>query len=46
VHRRKTRVETPSVEGELEKRAFWVLVYLDRFGSSVLGRTCSVGYFE
>ncbi|KAJ7813925.1 fungal-specific transcription factor domain-containing protein [Mycena olivaceomarginata] len=39
VHRRKTRVETPS-------RAFWVLVYLDRFGSSVLGRTCSVGYFD
>lgn len=46
VHRSKARVEAPTVDRELHKRVFWVLVYLDRMASSVLGRTCSVRYFE
>ncbi|KAJ7813924.1 fungal-specific transcription factor domain-containing protein [Mycena olivaceomarginata] len=46
VHRSKARVEAPTVDRELHKRVFWVLVYLDRMASSVLGRTCSVRYFD
>ncbi|KAK7013955.1 Zn(2)-C6 fungal-type domain-containing protein [Favolaschia claudopus] len=42
VHRRKAAVETPSAERELQKRALWILVYLDRMASCVLGRTSSV----
>ncbi|KAJ7779693.1 fungal-specific transcription factor domain-containing protein [Mycena metata] len=42
VHRRNATVETPSVEGELFKRAFWALVYMDRTVSFAMGRTCSV----
>ncbi|KAJ6587578.1 fungal-specific transcription factor domain-containing protein [Mycena vulgaris] len=41
-HRRNSRVEKPSVERELWKRAFWVLVYMDRFISSGMGRTCAI----
>ncbi|KAJ7673839.1 fungal-specific transcription factor domain-containing protein [Mycena polygramma] len=43
-HRRTARIEVPSVERELYKRAFWVLVYLDRLLSSNMGRTCAVQY--
>jgi hypothetical protein len=45
VHRSKTGFEAPSADRELKKRAFWVLVYLERIASSVLGHTCSVSYF-
>ncbi|KAJ6552571.1 fungal-specific transcription factor domain-containing protein [Mycena vulgaris] len=41
-HRRTLHVEKPSVERELWKRAFWVLVYMDRFISSGMGRTCAI----
>ncbi|KAF8139125.1 fungal-specific transcription factor domain-containing protein [Mycena galopus ATCC 62051] len=44
VHRQKTHNEVPSVETELYKRAFYVLVYLDRISSCILGRTCTVNY--
>ncbi|KAJ6522876.1 fungal-specific transcription factor domain-containing protein [Mycena capillaripes] len=43
-HRRSARIEVPSVERELYKRAFWVLVYLDRNISSIMGRTCAMQY--
>ncbi|KAJ7304700.1 fungal-specific transcription factor domain-containing protein [Mycena albidolilacea] len=46
VHRRKGAVEVPTVESELYKRAFWVLLYLERTFSCSLGRTCSVEYDE
>ncbi|KAF7360056.1 Zn(2)-C6 fungal-type domain-containing protein [Mycena venus] len=46
LHRRRTRVEGPSTERELYKRAFWILVYLDRMTSSVLGRTSTAKYSE
>ncbi|CAA7270212.1 unnamed protein product [Cyclocybe aegerita] len=39
-HRRKTRPNT--VEGELWKRAFWVLLSLDRTISVALGRPCAI----
>ncbi|KAJ7865367.1 fungal-specific transcription factor domain-containing protein [Mycena olivaceomarginata] len=42
LHIRKTPV--PSVEGELYKRAFWVLLYLDRVISAEMGRTCAMQY--
>ncbi|KAJ7319281.1 hypothetical protein DFH08DRAFT_970676 [Mycena albidolilacea] len=35
----------PSLEWELQKRAFWILVYQDRLASSVFGHICSVIYF-
>ncbi|KAJ7495523.1 fungal-specific transcription factor domain-containing protein [Mycena latifolia] len=41
-HRRTPCVEKPSVERELWKRAFWVLVFLDRSLSSGMGRTCAI----
>ncbi|KAF7368513.1 Zn(2)-C6 fungal-type domain-containing protein [Mycena venus] len=44
VHRRQARIEVPTVESELYKRAFWVLVYLDRSISAGIGRTCAVQY--
>ncbi|KAK7052653.1 Zn(2)-C6 fungal-type domain-containing protein [Favolaschia claudopus] len=44
VHRRKARIEIPTVEGELYRRAFWILCYLDRMVSSGMGRTCAVNY--
>ncbi|KAJ7238334.1 fungal-specific transcription factor domain-containing protein [Mycena haematopus] len=46
VHRRKAHIEVPTVQSELYKRAFWVLVYLDRVISSGMGRTCAVHYDE
>ncbi|KAF7349016.1 Zn(2)-C6 fungal-type domain-containing protein [Mycena venus] len=44
VHCRKAHVEPPSVESELYKRAFWILVYLDRVISAGIGRTCALQY--
>ncbi|KAJ7142263.1 fungal-specific transcription factor domain-containing protein [Mycena epipterygia] len=43
-HRRDSGVEHPSVESELWKRAFWVLVYMDRVYSARLGRSCVIHY--
>ncbi|KAJ7664066.1 fungal-specific transcription factor domain-containing protein [Mycena rosella] len=43
-HRRTSRVEKPSVENELWKRVFWVLVYMDRAVSSGMGRTCAINH--
>ncbi|KAJ7135720.1 fungal-specific transcription factor domain-containing protein [Mycena epipterygia] len=45
-HRRNSRVEQPSVERELWKRAFWVLVYLDRALSAGIGRACAIQYYD
>ncbi|KAJ7808136.1 fungal-specific transcription factor domain-containing protein [Mycena olivaceomarginata] len=42
LHIRKSPV--PSVEDELYKRAFWVLLYLDRVISAEMGRTCAMQY--
>ncbi|GJE89781.1 Zn(II)2Cys6 transcription factor [Phanerochaete sordida] len=39
-HRRMSYGTTPTVEGELRKRAFWMLVLMDQGMSSVLGRPC------
>ncbi|KIJ13153.1 hypothetical protein PAXINDRAFT_100848 [Paxillus involutus ATCC 200175] len=41
-HRRKAYNSKPSADGELWKRAFWVLVTLDRQMSSLLGRPCAI----
>ncbi|KAG1759731.1 fungal-specific transcription factor domain-containing protein [Suillus occidentalis] len=41
-HRRKAYSHKPTVEEELWKRAFWVLVSLDRLVSSSLGRPCAI----
>ncbi|KAJ7204943.1 fungal-specific transcription factor domain-containing protein [Mycena pura] len=43
-HRRSAHVEELSVEHEQMKRAFWVLVYLDRIISSGMGRPCAMQY--
>ncbi|KAJ7627737.1 fungal-specific transcription factor domain-containing protein [Mycena polygramma] len=43
-HRRTARIEVPTVERELYKRVFWVLVFQDRVLSSTMGRTCAVQY--
>ncbi|KAF8643172.1 hypothetical protein AX16_009214 [Volvariella volvacea WC 439] len=40
-HRKKANREV-SAEGELWKRAFWVLVTMDRMFSSALGRPCAI----
>ncbi|EIW84600.1 hypothetical protein CONPUDRAFT_163679 [Coniophora puteana RWD-64-598 SS2] len=41
-HRRKVYGRRPTVEDELWKRAFWILVSLDRAYSSALGRPCAI----
>jgi len=41
-HRKKVYNATPTVEEELWKRAFWVLVSMDRSISSALGRPCAI----
>ncbi|EGN92361.1 hypothetical protein SERLA73DRAFT_99356 [Serpula lacrymans var. lacrymans S7.3] len=41
-HRRKVYNPKPTMEDELWKRAFWVLVTLDRISSSSLGRPCAI----
>ena len=38
-HRKKVYESTPTVSGELWKRVFWCLVYLDRVSSITLGRS-------
>ncbi|KAF8990214.1 fungal-specific transcription factor domain-containing protein [Cyathus striatus] len=40
-HRRRVPRERLTVEDELWKRAFWVLVFLDRMISSSVGRPCA-----
>jgi hypothetical protein len=45
-HRKKIYGTKPSVEEELWKRAFWVLVLYDRIGSAALGRPCCSGEEE
>ncbi|KAJ7235617.1 fungal-specific transcription factor domain-containing protein [Mycena haematopus] len=44
MHRRQACSEVPSIERELFKRAFWVLVCLDRIVSAGMGRTCALQY--
>ncbi|KAH7913811.1 fungal-specific transcription factor domain-containing protein [Hygrophoropsis aurantiaca] len=41
-HRRQVYSEVPTAEDELWKRAFWILVTLDRLMSSSLGRPCAI----
>ncbi|TFK84862.1 hypothetical protein K466DRAFT_495789 [Polyporus arcularius HHB13444] len=41
-HRKKVYNTTPTVEGELMKRAFWALIILDRMSSFGLGRPCAI----
>ncbi|KAJ6460653.1 fungal-specific transcription factor domain-containing protein, partial [Mycena vitilis] len=43
-HRRTAHDDVPTVERELYRRAFWVLVFQDRVLSSNMGRTCAVQY--
>ncbi|KAJ7617290.1 fungal-specific transcription factor domain-containing protein [Roridomyces roridus] len=43
-HRHTTHAKEPLAERELWKRAFWVLVYLDSYFSTHLGRTCAIQY--
>ncbi|CAA7269319.1 unnamed protein product [Cyclocybe aegerita] len=40
VHRQRSR--TPSAEDELWKRVFWVLIFIDRFVSTCVGRPCAI----
>ncbi|KAF8205851.1 fungal-specific transcription factor domain-containing protein [Mycena galopus ATCC 62051] len=44
LHVRRAENEVPSVMGELYKRAFSVLMYLDRLTSAEMGRTCALNY--
>ncbi|KAF7335611.1 Zn(2)-C6 fungal-type domain-containing protein [Mycena venus] len=44
IHRRQAPNEGPSVERELYKRTFWVLVCLDRIISAGLGRCCALQF--
>ncbi|KAK6984921.1 fungal-trans domain-containing protein [Favolaschia claudopus] len=46
VHRRTVTQKLPSVEGELYKRALWVLIYPDGQMSCSLGRTCGTDYLD
>ncbi|EKM58712.1 uncharacterized protein PHACADRAFT_253204 [Phanerochaete carnosa HHB-10118-sp] len=41
-HRRRSYGKKPTIEGELMKRAFWILVLLDRTLCLSLGRQCSL----
>lgn len=45
-HRKKIYGDKPTIEGELWKRAFWVLVLFDRMASASLGRPCCSGEEE
>lgn len=45
-HRRRVYDGKPSVQQELWKRAFWVLLVFDRIGSVMLGRTGYLGEEE
>ncbi|KAJ3790815.1 fungal-specific transcription factor domain-containing protein, partial [Lentinula aff. detonsa] len=42
-HRKAVYERFPTADEELWKRAFWLLVILDRTGSASLGRPCSLG---
>ncbi|KAK0475463.1 fungal-specific transcription factor domain-containing protein [Armillaria novae-zelandiae] len=42
VHQRRGRDSPNTVEGELWKRAFWCLLFMDRVASSHLGRPCAL----
>ncbi|KAK0486088.1 fungal-specific transcription factor domain-containing protein [Armillaria novae-zelandiae] len=42
-HRRTVYQQKPTVQEELWKRAFWMLVAFDRIGSAHIGRPCGVG---
>ena len=41
-HRKKVYSAAPTAEGELWRRAFWVLVAMDRSKSFALGRPCAI----
>ncbi|KZV61667.1 hypothetical protein PENSPDRAFT_618889 [Peniophora sp. CONT] len=41
-HKRRAYGATPTVEDELYKRTFWMLVYIDRTLSGMTGRPCSI----
>ncbi|VDC05656.1 unnamed protein product [Peniophora sp. CBMAI 1063] len=41
-HKRRAYGATPTVEDELYKRNFWMLVHLDRVLSSTMGRPCCI----
>ena len=41
-HRKKVYSVAPTVEEELWRRAFWVLVAMDRNTSFALGRPCAI----
>ncbi|KAI0090934.1 fungal-specific transcription factor domain-containing protein [Irpex rosettiformis] len=43
-HRKKMYSSLPPVEGEMLKRAFWCLVWLDSVMSPQLGRPCGIQY--
>lgn len=45
-HCRKMYHENVSVDGELWKRAFWILVLLDFLGATTLGRPCCINQEE
>ncbi|PBK73286.1 hypothetical protein ARMSODRAFT_930326 [Armillaria solidipes] len=42
VHQRRGRDSPNTVEGELWKRAFWCLLFIDRVASSHMGRPCAL----
>jgi Fungal specific transcription factor domain len=41
-HRKKVYRNKPSVEEDLWKRVFWLLVSFDRINSAELGRSCNI----
>ncbi|KAJ3509225.1 hypothetical protein NLJ89_g5337 [Agrocybe chaxingu] len=41
-HRRQSKSKPPTIEHELWKRAFWILLILDRMCSAALGRPCAI----
>ncbi|KAJ7112225.1 fungal-specific transcription factor domain-containing protein [Mycena epipterygia] len=43
-HRANNLGKRPTIESELWKRAFWVLICMDRLLSSALGRPCTTQY--
>lgn len=45
-HRKKVYRAEPNIDDELWKRAFWLLVVLDRIGGSALGRACGISEEE
>lgn len=45
-HRKKVYREEANLDDELWKRAFWMLVILDRIGGVSLGRACGISEEE